>query len=85
MDEMFAEFNSAMDLDAYQENNAPWFSYTGDVDVGWNRTLDYIFTNGSWANEGTENYVMQSLEQGGYETLPLSDHAPIHVLWEVGQ
>ena len=85
MDDMFTNFNSAMSLSAYQADNASWFSYTGDISVGWNRTLDYMFTNGTWADSGSNNYVMQSLERGGYETLPLSDHAPIHVLWEVGQ
>ena len=84
MDSTFANFNSAMPLEAYQENNEPWFSYTGDAAVGWNRTLDYIFTNGNWVDP-SQNYVMQSVEQGGYDTLPLSDHAPIHVIWEVPQ
>ena len=82
MDSMFNNFTSAMDLDSYQENNLPWFSYTGDQAVGWNRTLDYIFTNGEWADP-EQNYVMQSVEQGGYDTLPISDHAPIHVLLEL--
>lgn len=82
MDSMFSNFNSAMDLEAYKEDNTPWFSYTGDVSVGWNRTLDYLFTNGEWTDM-EQNYVMQSEEQGGYDTLPISDHAPIHVSLEL--
>ena len=82
MDSMFTSFHSAMDLDSYAENNEPWFSYTGDMEVGWNRTLDYVFTNGEWTDPA-QNYVMQSVEQGGYETLPISDHAPVHVSLEL--
>jgi endonuclease/exonuclease/phosphatase family metal-dependent hydrolase len=82
LDSLFANFNSAMDLEEYGADNAPWFSYTGDVDVGWNRTLDYVFTNGTWTDP-SQNYVMQSVEQGGYETLPISDHAPLHVFLEL--
>ena len=73
--------NSLMPLDEYQADNSPWFSYTGDPEVGWTRTLDYLFTNGTWV----EGEVMQSVEQGGYEPLPLSDHAPIRAVLEVGQ
>ena len=81
LDALFADFNSLMPLEEYQADNAAWFSYTGDPEVGWTRTLDYLFTNGTWV----EGEVMQSVEQGGYETLPLSDHAPIRAVLEVGQ
>ncbi len=83
LDELFADFNSAMSLDDYQADNASWFSYTGNVDDGWTRTLDYLFTNGAWVDEGAQNLVMQNMEQGGYETLPLSDHAPLQAVLEV--
>ena len=76
LDALFADFNSLMPLDEYQADNSPWFSYTGDPEVGWTRTLDYLFTNGTWV----EGEVMQSVEQGGYETLPLSDHAHILII-----
>jgi len=81
LDDLFADFNSLMPLDEYKEDNSPWFSYTGDASVGWTRTLDYLFTNGTWL----EGEVMQSEEQGGYDTLPLSDHAPVRAVLEVGQ
>jgi len=83
LDELFADFNSAMSLGDYQADNASWFSYTGNVDEGWTRTLDYLFTNGEWVDEGAQNMVMQNVEQGGYETLPLSDHAPVQAFLEV--
>lgn len=74
---------SAMSLEDYASDNSKWYSYTGNPDVGWTRTLDYMFTNGTWANDGADNYVMQSVEQGGYETMYLSDHAPVHAMLEV--
>ena len=77
LDPLFEDFNSAMNLDAYAVDNEAWFSYTGDPEKGWTRALDYVFTNGAWTNEGLDNLVMQSVEQGGYETLYLSDHAPV--------
>ena len=74
-----------MDLDEYAENEEAWYSYTGKEEVGWTRTLDYMFTNGTWANDGADNMVMQDEEQGGFETIKLSDHAPVKVLIEVQQ
>jgi endonuclease/exonuclease/phosphatase family metal-dependent hydrolase len=78
---LFADYNSLMPLAEFQADNEPWLSYTGDADVGWTRTLDYLFTNATWA--ATEGYVMQDTEQGGYETLHLSDHAPVRGVLEV--
>ena len=81
LDELFDDYSSLMPLDEYEADNSVWFSYTGDPDVGWTRTLDYLFTNGTWL----EGEVMQSEAQGGYDTLPLSDHAPVRAVLEVGQ
>jgi endonuclease/exonuclease/phosphatase family metal-dependent hydrolase len=81
LDDLFADFSSLMPLEDYKDDNSLWFSYTGDASVGWTRTLDYLFTNGTWL----EGEVMQSEEQGGYDTLPLSDHAPVRAVLEVGQ
>lgn len=74
---------SAMSLEDYAADNSAWYSYTGNTEVGWNRTLDYMFTNTNWSNDGADNLVMQSVEQGGYDTLPLSDHAPVRGILEV--
>jgi endonuclease/exonuclease/phosphatase family metal-dependent hydrolase len=81
LDELFEDFSSLMPLDEYKVENSTWFSYTGDPSVGWTRTLDYLFTNGVWL----EGEVMQSEEQGGFVTLPLSDHAPVRAVLEVAQ
>jgi len=81
LDALFTDFTSVMPLDEYTADNSAWFSYTGEPELGWTRTLDYLFTSGSWVED--EAMVMQSEEQGGYETLPLSDHAPVRAVLEV--
>jgi endonuclease/exonuclease/phosphatase family metal-dependent hydrolase len=81
LDGLFSDFNSLMPLADFQSDNEPWLSYTGDAAAGWTRTLDYLFTNGTWS----EGLVMQDMEQGGYETLPLSDHAPVRGVLGVSQ
>ena len=83
LDELFEDFNPGMDLNDYAENEEKWYSYTGDPDVDWNRTLDYMFTNGTWVNDGLDNMVLQNEEQGGFNTIMLSDHAPVQVILEV--
>ena len=85
LDPLFDDFTSAMSLEAYAADNTLWYSYTGNPDLGWTRTLDYMFTNGTWANNGESNLVIQSEAQGGYDTLMLSDHAPVQAILEVGQ
>ena len=83
IDPLFNDFNSAMNLTEYAADNEAWYSYTGKAEEGWSRTLDYVFTNGTWVNDGADNMVMQSVEQGGYETIYLSDHAPVQAILEV--
>ena len=83
LDPLFNDFSSAMTLERYDEDNTKWYSYTGNPDDGWTRTLDYLFTNGVWANDGADNLVIQSVEQGGYDTLLISVHAPVQAILEV--
>ena len=85
LDPLFNDFSSAMSLDGYATDNSQWFSYTGNPNKGWTRTLDYLFTNGVWANNGDNNLVIQSVTNGGYDTLMLSDHAPVQATLEVSQ
>jgi endonuclease/exonuclease/phosphatase family metal-dependent hydrolase len=80
LDGLFEGFDSAMPLEDYAEDNAPWFTFSGDGEQ-WTRTLDYLFTNGEWvAGSGT---VLQDTDQGGIETIDLSDHAPLAASLEV--
>lgn len=85
LDPLFDDFSSAMSLESYAEDNSRWYSYTGNPDEGWTRTLDYVFTNGVWADNGDNNMVIQSESEGGYDTLMISDHAPVQAIIEVNQ
>lgn len=83
LDSLYADFIPAMSLEAYAADQESWYSYAGKQDVGWTRTLDYMFSNISWTNDGADNVVLQDESQGGYETLSLSDHAPVFGQLEV--
>jgi len=45
LDSLFSDFDSLMTLEDYQADNTPWMSYTGDENIPWSRTLDYMFTS----------------------------------------
>ena len=75
LDPLYADFEPAISLSEYQSDNAAHFSHTVDGDGFWNRKLDYLFTSSSW-REGA-SVTIQSVSNGGYETMPLSDHAPV--------
>jgi endonuclease/exonuclease/phosphatase family metal-dependent hydrolase len=63
----------------YDADNSLYYSFTSDKNGFWNRKLDYIFSNGNFvANSGM---VHQDETTGGMKTMPLSDHAPITVLF----
>jgi endonuclease/exonuclease/phosphatase family metal-dependent hydrolase len=76
---LFRTYNSDLDLDAYQANNERYFSHTTLSTGFWNRRLDYIFST----LKLTDGVVYQSLEAGGIETMPVSDHAPVGVSMEL--
>lgn len=66
-------YEAAIPTAVFEQNNAPYFTFTSDKDGFWNRKLDYLFTNGRFEN----GLVHQSETRGGVETMPLSDHAPL--------
>jgi len=81
LSELYATFTPAIALADFQANNAPYFTHTTDKDGFWNRKLDYLFTNGTFtAGSGLTH---QDVTSGGVETMPLSDHAPVSVTWEL--
>lgn len=81
LDELYASYTPAVSLDAYEADNTAYFTHTTDQDGFWNRKLDYLFTNGSFV-EGSA-LTHQDVEAGGVATMPLSDHAPLTVTWEL--
>lgn len=77
MDEFYNSFNPAVPLMEYQADNARFFTHTVDGRGYWNRKLDYIFTNGTFVTGSHITY--QSVDNGGYYTMPLSDHCAMSV------
>jgi endonuclease/exonuclease/phosphatase family metal-dependent hydrolase len=72
---LYDRYEAAIPLDEYKANNEPYFTFTGREDVFWNRKLDYLLTNRDFVDGS--GLVHQSAEQGGMETIGLSDHAPV--------
>lgn len=77
MDAFYHSFSPAVPLMEYQADNARFFTHTVDRRGYWNRKLDYIFTNGRFLNDSHITY--QSEDNGGYYTMPLSDHCALSV------
>ncbi|MBL4655915.1 MAG: endonuclease/exonuclease/phosphatase family protein [Bacteroidia bacterium] len=72
---LFDDYKPAIPLSMFQSNNDPYFTFTSDKDGFWNRKIDYLFTNGSLVDSSGTTY--QDTNNGGIETMPLSDHAPV--------
>jgi endonuclease/exonuclease/phosphatase family metal-dependent hydrolase len=77
---LYAKYEPYVTIETYLADEARYFTHTvqGPRTGGfWNRTLDYLFTNGDFVDlSGT---VHQDAATGGIETMPLSDHAPVDV------
>lgn len=79
MNDFYGSFESAVSLTEFQANPAPFYSFTGDANGFWNRTLDYLFTNAGWITGQSKVLQDSLLPDGatGLPTTPLSDHAPV--------
>jgi endonuclease/exonuclease/phosphatase family metal-dependent hydrolase len=81
LDSLYERYDTAIPLADYERDNTPYFTHTTDKNGFWNRTLDHLFTNGSF--EPGSGLVHQDEEHGGMETMPLSDHAPQSAVLEL--
>lgn len=72
---LYESYTPAISLEDYQADNAPYSTHTTDKSGFWNRKLDYLFTNEVFSN----GLVHQDVSSGKFETMTLSDHAPITV------
>lgn len=81
MTPFYTKFNPFVPLADYQADNSKYFTHSTSKDIFWNRQLDYLFTNGQWV--AGSGLVHQSAAQGGMDTMPLSDHAPVSAVLEV--
>lgn len=75
MDGFYHNFNPAVPLMEYQADNARFFTHTVHSKGYWNRKLDYIFTNGAFVPGSHTTF--QSEDNGGFYTMPLSDHCAV--------
>lgn len=73
LDPLYTDYAEVIPTEVYVADQARYATHTTDKDGFWNRRLDYLFTNGTWR----DGLVHQSIELGGMETMPLSDHAPV--------
>jgi len=71
----YENFSAAVSLEDYAANNDAYFTHTVNAEGFWNRKLDYLFTNATWV--AGSDQTLQSESQGGFETMSLSDHAPL--------
>ncbi len=76
---LYDRYYTAVPLENYRNNNAPYFTHTTDKDGFWNRKLDYIFSNRPFV-AGSDT-TWQSQQHGGFDTMGLSDHCPVGVSW----
>jgi endonuclease/exonuclease/phosphatase family metal-dependent hydrolase len=67
----YATYAEAIPLQAYLANEPAYYGHTVNGRSSWNRRLDYLFTNGQWA----EGRVLQ-------QYFTLSDHAPLVASWQ---
>jgi endonuclease/exonuclease/phosphatase family metal-dependent hydrolase len=79
---LYDDYATAIPLEVYLAQPTEHFTHTTDGAGFWNRKLDYLFTNGAFVTGS--GLTLQSQALGGYETMGLSDHAPVVVTWEVG-
>lgn len=68
LDSIYKEFESAVPLTSYQQNQTANFTHTPIPNHTWERTLDYLLTNSRWKTEQT--IVHQNFTEE-------SDHCPV--------
>jgi endonuclease/exonuclease/phosphatase family metal-dependent hydrolase len=78
----YLSFKAAVPLKNYAHNNSKYFTHTVDGNGFWNRKLDYIFSNIPFVENSNTTY--QSVDNGGFDTMPISDHCAISAIWDSG-
>ncbi len=75
----YERFDAAIDLEAYQASasiqaQSVYFTHSIEKSTFWTRKLDYLFTNGVWAEALT---VQKPGDGTDMDAMALSDHAPL--------
>jgi len=77
LNSFYDSYTSAISLTEYQAEEIPgdftskYYTHSTSKNFNWNRKLDYLFTNGE--------YIAGSDSTHQFNTMGLSDHAPITV------
>lgn len=74
LDTLYASFRCAVPTPEYMAGRTRYFTHTTRPGHFWDRTLDYLFTNGSWRMGGTVTHQ---------EALEASDHCPLTAVFQV--
>jgi len=82
LDEFYSSYTPAISLADYAADNSKYFSHTTNKNGFWNRKLDYLFTNGIFIS-GTG--IIHQDNSTGMDTMPLSDHGPVTVIFGVSK
>lgn len=72
LDTLYAFYKCAVPADLYRTGQYHYFTHTTRGNHFWDRTLDYLFTNGSWVENSVGTHQDATIE---------SDHAPVSVLF----
>jgi len=68
LDGLYTSYQSAVDLEEYQQNQSIYFTHTTRPEHTWDRTLDYLFTNNRWRRGSAITHQ---------DFFSDSDHAPV--------
>jgi endonuclease/exonuclease/phosphatase family metal-dependent hydrolase len=85
MDDIYKTYCAAIPLLTYQANPSSYFTFTGDANGFWCRTIDHIFTNNTFRSGIVLQTTLLPSGQTGLATMPLSDHAPVYAVLEIKQ
>ncbi len=83
MNDLYAAYQSAIPLSTYQANPSVYFTFTGDENGFWCRTLDQLFSNTKFRSGMVLQTGLLPDGQTGLATMPLSDHAPVYSVLEL--
>jgi len=74
-------YDEAISQARYDADESKFYSFTSDKDGFWNRKLDYVFTNGNFVENS--GLVHQDISTGGFNTMAVSDHAPVSATYKL--
>ena len=74
LDPLYAAYQCAVSEETYKNNQFRFFTHTTRPGHFWDRTLDYLFTNGEWVQNSVVTFQEATRE---------SDHAPVSVLFRL--